>query len=391
MAQARALVEELRGWFYSIGDLQDPLTPFQADLGAATAAFDANSAALLDGFGKAVKAVIDNLGDRVLDGLRYDQEYSAVLKTDAGEVLGRVRYMLKDDAGTLALRLYGSDVPGLTLDVTLDTGLPSLTLYTWSVWNLRDANITLAGTLANDQVTIGLTSLALTVSLEAPFTFNPLLANDPPEPVVVGLRMEGGFALTAASASFRGLGGLQLVPLAAPADGSSNTLSLSWCRLAGRFEAAGGDAFSARLELFVNNAGQFDTLAFLASGSSAFESEGYFADAVLSLTLELALTGHPAATATLTVDRTALDAGGAIMTLRYEDQSLTFHLGRPSATETVLRVTTPDGAALDLTLVGDEVSGTLSVDGNEVATVETRDNGLVLLHYADGSFESLQW
>ena len=33
VAQARALVEELRGWFYSIGDLEDPLAPFQADLG----------------------------------------------------------------------------------------------------------------------------------------------------------------------------------------------------------------------------------------------------------------------------------------------------------------------------------------------------------------------
>ena len=126
-----------------------------------------------------------------------------------------------------------------------------------------------------------------------------------------------------------------------------------------------------------------------------FESADSYVEATLTTTLNLALEGYPETTAIITVDRTELDKGSAIVTLTHDGNSITFNaeLADPEDADvyaTSITVTNPDGAALVVTLMTDTdpISGELTVDDVVVGTLYEVD-GVLLIRYEDGSFETL--
>lgn len=134
----------------------------------------------------------------------------------------------------------------------------------------------------------------------------------------------------------------------------------------------------------------------LISGRLAFpsvETTDSFANLTLTLTMDLALTGYPATTAVLTANRTAQEGGDLTATFAHAGQSITFVVNKPdgaTAGEGTLTVTTPDGTKLAMTATEDATSGTLTVNGTSVGSVEETGSGLIMVRYNDGTFETLQ-
>lgn len=57
--------------------------------------------------------------------------------------------------------------------------------------------------------------------------------------------------------------------------------------------------------------------------------------------------------------------------------------------DTSLNFTNADGAAMMLVGSSDDISGNVTVNDNEVGTIEESDRGIMTIYYNDGTFESL--
>ncbi len=129
-----------------------------------------------------------------------------------------------------------------------------------------------------------------------------------------------------------------------------------------------------------------------------FETADNYVEATLTATLDLVLDGYPDTTAVVTVDRTDLDGGSAILTLIHDGNSITFNTVKVDGDDAsgvdpfldTVTVTNPDGASILVTAATDTlpISGDLSVDGVNVGTLYEVD-GVLLIRYVDGSFETL--
>ena len=117
-----------------------------------------------------------------------------------------------------------------------------------------------------------------------------------------------------------------------------------------------------------------------------------FANLTLNLTMDLALTGYPDTTAVITADRTTQKGGELLLTLSHGGQSVTFSASKTDATPGTgtLTVTTPDGAKLEVAVTEGSATGTVKVGGTTVGTLEDAGNGLIMVRYNDGTFETLQ-
>ncbi|MDJ0806162.1 MAG: hypothetical protein QNJ78_04945 [Gammaproteobacteria bacterium] len=130
-----------------------------------------------------------------------------------------------------------------------------------------------------------------------------------------------------------------------------------------------------------------------------FETAENYLEATLTATLDLVVDGYPDASAVVTVNRTDLDGGDAIITLTSDGSSITFNIekldgdvatGVDPVVDTIT-VTNPDGVVMVITAATDTdpISGGLTVDGTNVGIIEQTDLGLVLIRYEDGTFETL--
>ncbi len=125
----------------------------------------------------------------------------------------------------------------------------------------------------------------------------------------------------------------------------------------------------------------------------SFESASNFAKGSLSVNLDLALKGYPNTSAVITVNRTELEGGDALVTLLHNGSTVTFKLVKTGAnpTDGTLTVSNPDGVKLIVTAKDGDVTGKATLaDGTQVGTVEKSGNGLYIIRYADGTFETLQ-
>jgi hypothetical protein len=129
-----------------------------------------------------------------------------------------------------------------------------------------------------------------------------------------------------------------------------------------------------------------------------FETAENYIQATLTATLDLALDGYPETTAVITVDRTDLDGGSALVTLTSGGTSYTINAVKldgdtADGVDPILdsiTVTNPDGVAILVTAATDTdpISGDVTVDGVDVGSIEQSD-GLLLIRYSDGTFETL--
>ncbi|MCW8995799.1 MAG: hypothetical protein OQK77_08285, partial [Psychromonas sp.] len=131
-----------------------------------------------------------------------------------------------------------------------------------------------------------------------------------------------------------------------------------------------------------------------------FETADNFVQGTFTVTADLNVSELPQASVVASASRTAFAGGNAQVTVSYDGSSFTIAAESddleaeeyPTAT---LSITNPDGVKLSVNMSetqnGDdyELAGTVSVGGTAVGTIEETDNGLVLVRYTDGTFETL--
>ncbi|RUM94673.1 MAG: hypothetical protein DSZ28_01970, partial [Thiothrix sp.] len=123
-----------------------------------------------------------------------------------------------------------------------------------------------------------------------------------------------------------------------------------------------------------------------------FETAEQFAQATLSVTLDLALEGYANSKAVITADRNKVKGGDLSIALIRDGRVTTYSVlvNADNPIPETLKVTNLDNVALELTRRGNQLSGKISVDGTKVGTIKNADSGLFMVRYQDGSFETLQ-
>ncbi len=123
-----------------------------------------------------------------------------------------------------------------------------------------------------------------------------------------------------------------------------------------------------------------------------FETAENFAQAALSVTLDLAVKGYPKSKAVIIADRNKMKGGDLSMTLIRDGRVTTYSVlvDADNPMPETIKVTNLDNVALELTRNVNQLSGDISVDGAKVGTIESTDSGLFMVRYQDGTFEALQ-
>jgi hypothetical protein len=113
--------------------------------------------------------------------------------------------------------------------------------------------------------------------------------------------------------------------------------------------------------------------------------------ASIGLQFSAQFNGLPLATVSLTGNRTALDTGTAMVTLSYGNRSIVFDASMsPTTTGGDITITNSDGVVLVLSVqdpTAGTLSGSVSINNIEIATVTETGDGLIKVNYNDGTFE----
>lgn len=120
------------------------------------------------------------------------------------------------------------------------------------------------------------------------------------------------------------------------------------------------------------------------------ETASNFIDADVGLTFMMQLTGLPVATVNITADRTGFEAGTGTVTISYGTRQLVvsgsvsnFNAETGSGT---LIITNQDSVVFNLALNG-TLSGNLTFNGVQYATIIETASGFLKISYTDGTFE----
>lgn len=125
-----------------------------------------------------------------------------------------------------------------------------------------------------------------------------------------------------------------------------------------------------------------------------FETASNYANATVTVSYNVTLTGSPAATLTVTANRTGFSnarptMGDAVAILTFSGQSVKFEANNTNPTTAgTLTITNPDGVKMVIGGAANSNTGTVSVDGTAVGTID-QSGATTLIHYNDGTFESL--
>lgn len=140
--------------------------------------------------------------------------------------------------------------------------------------------------------------------------------------------------------------------------------------------------------------GSYVALGYSAGTKSGETPENFF-DATLIFSSLVDSPSLPPATVTASIERSSLEGAEASLTISHDGQSYTIEAsveGYDEDMEGTFTLSNADGVVVDLTLTdasNDLFTGTASVNGRQVGTIETTSDGLTLIRYNDGTFESL--
>ncbi|MGB1311204.1 MAG: hypothetical protein ACPG47_08330 [Leucothrix sp.] len=147
---------------------------------------------------------------------------------------------------------------------------------------------------------------------------------------------------------------------------------------------------------FVNISGSFNSMVDITGSLDVgdMETASSFLDATLNITGKIDLAAHPEAMLSLTADKTGLKAGTFTATLGYDNKTLQFMAtttdGNDTGTSGDLSFSNADGVVMKLSASsGEATSGSVTVDGTTVGTIEEMSGDVVIMRYNDGTFESL--
>lgn len=126
----------------------------------------------------------------------------------------------------------------------------------------------------------------------------------------------------------------------------------------------------------------------------SFENAEYFLRGTISVTLDLKLTGHPEATVTATLGRSEYDSRDVLVTFRHGGDRWTLSARKVIGKQLdSVDITSATGVTMTLVPNWENTQGQIGVvkvDGEQAGRIEATDNGLVLLRWSDGSFESIR-
>jgi hypothetical protein len=126
---------------------------------------------------------------------------------------------------------------------------------------------------------------------------------------------------------------------------------------------------------------------------AAFENADNYIKGTLTVTASATVPDMPGIMATGTVSRTSLDGGDASLLVTYNGESYTLKVESGDVQNLsengILYLTNPDGVEFKIVSSLDDADDlTVTVGVEQVGTITTT-NGMALVRYSDGTFESL--
>ncbi len=391
VAQARALVSQTRTWGTQIATLKTPADAFGLDINTASTVLNSNSAVLGEVFGKVMAGGLARI-DAVGNSLVLGQPYTYTVTY--GSVSGTGSVTVSNNNGNLKLDISSTTIAGVTSIGAVTTNIPVIVLsdpQAPSILNIASLtmNVTGRASMSSPSVSIALTNAAFSVALKSGKTIGTVTG----EADIQSIGFDGSLVMAANGVTFTGTGKISIV-----ANNVVNPVapfSLAEIALSGTFTGSKGSA-NASASVKFNNAATFDVFGLLSHQPN--ETANNFANATITVSSNVALTGNPAATLTVTANRTAYGGstepvvGNVVAILAFNGQSVKFEAANTAATPTAgtgtLTITNPSGVKLVLTGTSSSPTGTVSVGTTQVGTINS-SNGMSLIYYNDGTFESL--
>lgn len=502
VAQAKALMSEVRTWASALSDLETPANLFLEEAEIINNTLNTNSEAVLEVYALAVETAANAIA--AADGTGTPT--SATVKNSSGGTIGTISITDNTEVGSAEYVVTATDIAGVAINTTVGLNVDPDTDSVAA----GDVILTVTGTASNDEIKVSLSDATLTIGVAEAANL------DSDENIVMsGMSITGMLTaetLVAGETSFETNGEkivasveIKYVALNAAAGRSlvdENNLSLEKIALNNlAVSNSSGETAGLSASLIMNNAASIDAIAYLNLspevyleldeyvspgdfnidaakddfGIEAFTSFNYgpqytfvdgaytpviqtcasgtdvsgasveyscidgdlagiesqvealfpqsyvtnveilnvylsgdyagggvrlevdtmetaenFIDATLNITGNIDLEGQDAATLTVTADKTGAEVGEIMATLAYSGKSLTMKaMIDGDEDDTSLNFTNADGAAMMLVGSSDDISGNVTVNDNEVGTIEESDRGIMTIYYNDGTFESL--
>jgi len=397
--QAKALITSARTFVEQIAsDSEDPLDALGLDIQVA--------GEVLSDDAVAANQLVGDLLDQVFMYFDMHETFNIVDELDdpktggydieIGEH-GTVNVVFSEN--TVAMEISG-ELSGTTR--TVDIGLNIATNFTSdqltfnsetglleALTSVKSGKLTISGRIAvNGDEPEPLTSLVYnSVALEITLSEEVDLDWESEESDLISklkaVNLTGSMDIEANGASFEGDVEINMVSLK-NATAEQPPVSLQKISISGQFTGSDNSTLTAGASLTIDNAASFDTVGF-------FESADNFLQGNLTVSTTADITGLPEASIVISVDRNTFKGFEGSITVSHGGQS--FKLEAESSdvdSDTAsLTLTNPDGVKLIVDLVDAEIiDGTVSVSGTQIGTVSVV-NGLVLVRYNDGTFETL--
>ncbi|PID46558.1 MAG: hypothetical protein CSB47_03300 [Proteobacteria bacterium] len=429
VAQAKALVSEVRSWVAALQDLENPAHIFLDEAETLSSALDSNSGAVLEVYAMALEsatyailgqdddapAVLTMLETSTTDSISASIEEKASFPTvvevthEDGQVIGSIKITKNDSP--LQYVISGSDLHGVALNTTLSMNVDPLA----ETIAAGDVVVNVNGKASNQNVSIDISDAKFTTTLTEEWD-----TSDNDGPVLGAAALKGALAVTSLSSGkatnkkITADAEIKFVALNSKVDSFvDNDTGLSLEKVAldnltvsnDRGETAGLSA-----SLSINNAAHFDTLSYLegwydyddavqpvvnvdfSKAEDGMETADSFLDATLNITGSINLEGKDEATLTITTNKTGIKSGNMTATLGYSGKTLQLSAnttnGSEDGTDFSVSFKNSDGATMKLSRSKGQMTGEVMVGSTRVGTINSQD-GVAVIRYNDGTFESL--
>ena len=445
---AKELVGQVRDWYHSLEDFQEPAEAFKDEVELAGEVFNQNAQAQLELFGDVLVQIGDFL-EKIEGRSTVSGQHSVSIVDHANNDIGEVSVDVKATENDGVDIVVGpSTLSGTNIAFAIDTDIPASAL-TNEAYDTDKLNIKVTGKVENDKFLVQLNEISLGGKLAE--SIHVALgaddgSQDKPDGKLVGVAFSGDVVLKekTRNVEFQGEVAADLVKLTKPYKDSGNTVSLKYAMVKGEVSASDGRRLDVKAELNVSNAAIFDTFAFLDDEPDLWlygymngkltkdevrkelakqypealeiqhvyidsdpnrsmtwysalirlpdmETAEYFGKATLTISTDLTLKGRPETRLIASGSRRGFKTATAFISLIDRSHELNIDLrkeGEAAGTGTV-NFTNDKGAKMTITVTEEQKTGKLIVNGTKVGTVDFTRHDAVIIRYDDGTFESL--
>lgn len=379
IAQAKVLVGEIRTWFKSFEELEDPMDAFGVEVEAAADVLNPDTNEIFEQVAAIYRAVELDLKSvtSLSDLLESDREvtYQSASGSEAFVLVNTIQN--EDDT----LELTVSPESGVDFSLVMNTSVNSTFIDSAIEGAEIEEPVTgdfmVSGYIENETSKLTLTDLQMVVNSAT--QKQPRMLEKQQGPYI---QVSGGLSIEAkGKGTFSGSAEAVFVATATEESSFNNESfepELSMMKLDGSITTVTGNELTGR---------------FLAEASPAVaeETEEDYQNVSITANVDLELLGQPEASITVHADRTGFNDGNGIIELTRDGKTLKLVAQGYDDLEGAVTFSIADGASLKLEISEDREnsSGVLTVNKKPVGTVIIEDDELPMVRYEDGSFESL--